>query len=456
MITIPAGPSLQDLVAELDSGRVGPVELAKQALEAAKRSSGVFISLAETEALEQAEAAARRRLEGRPLSRLDGIPIAVKDLMDVSGLRTTAGSSVLVDVAPAKTDAAVVARLKAAGLVVIGKTNLSQFAFSELGINPFFGTPRPARPGSPRLPGGSSSGSAIAVEHGIVAAALATDTAGSIRVPAAWNGLVGFKASAARYEMSGVHPLAPSFDSLGTITRSVEDCAVMDSVMCGRPARTRACADLAGEAFVLEAEVLASPALAEPARAAVLVSVEKLVAAGARVSIVSLPALTAARGAIREFGWLGAAEAWDTLRLHVEGPRADRIDPRIRERLLKAADIPADAQGRLRALRQRLAARLPEELAGATLLSPTTLHGAPPIAGIQDGPARFAAANLAALAVTMPLSFLDMPGLALPAGADEEGQPLSLLLSRPSGEDDRLLAIGAATYATLGRTGMSR
>lgn len=208
-------PSIASLSARLQSGDLDPVTLAKQTLEtiAGYRDKAVFTTLLEGRAMAEAEAAALRLRNGLSTGLLDGVPIAWKDLCDIEGIATTAGSVVLPET-PASSDAAVVKQLAKAGMVSIGKTNLSEFAFSGLGINPHHGTPHnPCSRDEPRLPGGSSSGSAVAVAAGLVPVAIGTDTGGSIRIPAAFNGIVGYKATRGRYAMDGVFPLARSLDS---------------------------------------------------------------------------------------------------------------------------------------------------------------------------------------------------------------------------------------------------
>jgi aspartyl-tRNA(Asn)/glutamyl-tRNA(Gln) amidotransferase subunit A len=219
---------------KLHDGSIEAVELVSTAIRKSRAARGVFISFVEW-AHDAAVKSAQRRRSGAPLSRLDGIPFAVKDMIDVAGSRTTAGSITRIDSPPASRNAAVITAMRAMGMIPVGKTNLSEFAFSGLGLNPHFGTPTADfHAAAPRAPGGSSSGSAIAVQRGLVTAAIGTDTAGSIRVPAAFNGLVGFRASTGRYDMDGVHPLAVTLDSLGPIARTVEDCVLVDGAMRGR------------------------------------------------------------------------------------------------------------------------------------------------------------------------------------------------------------------------------
>ena len=188
---------------------------------------------------------------------LDGIPIAWKDLFDIEGMATTAGSVVLADAAEGRQDAAVVTALKSAGMVAIGRTNMSEFAFSGLGINPHYGTPEnPHSTDVPRIPGGSSSGAGVAVAAGLVPVAMGTDTGGSVRIPAAFNGIVGYKATRGRYAMEGVFPLAKSLDSLGPLCRTVQDAVWIDAAMRGLTASDVAQASARGLSIVVPGKVV--------------------------------------------------------------------------------------------------------------------------------------------------------------------------------------------------------
>src|SRR5215217_1971059 len=179
-----------------------------------------------------ADAADARAKSGNSLGPLDGVIVSIKDLFDVAGEPTRAGSRILADAPPAKTDAPVVRRLRAAGAIIVAKTNMSEFAFTIVGMNPHYGTP-----GNPadrtRVPGGSSSGAGVAAVDGMCEIAIGSDTGGSVRVPAALCGIVGFKPSQWRVPTEGAFPLSYSLDSIGPLARSVEDCAKADAVMAG-------------------------------------------------------------------------------------------------------------------------------------------------------------------------------------------------------------------------------
>lgn len=439
---MPTPTTMSEIARRLDDASLDAFELVRTTVTRAHASRGVFISFIEG-ALEQAREAARRRSRGAPLGRLDGIPFAVKDMIDVAGSKTSAGSLTRIDAPPASRDAAVIAAMRAAGMIPIGKTNLSEFAFSGLGLNPHFGTPSAdfgAHDRAPRVPGGSSSGSAIAVQRGLVPAAIGTDTAGSVRVPAAFNALVGFRASTRRYDMGGVHPLAVTLDTLGPIARTVEDCVLLDGAMQGRSDICLQALPLDQVRFVVDSSVLEDPALEPDVARNLRRVVARLQQCGARVQERPVEAFASTRGLIATQGWLGAVEAWTLLRDVVEGPCGDQLDRRVRNRLLAAKAIDRRVEDFIRARRVELMLNLLHELGDdAVLITPTVKHVAPELAPLEADDHVFAAANLETLSLTMPGSFLDMPGVAMPSGVDRQGLPTSVLFSVPQGHDDRLL-----------------
>ncbi|MEO7501834.1 MAG: amidase family protein, partial [Gemmatimonadaceae bacterium] len=225
--------TLSELAHRLSTGEVTSRQLVEEALAAIKDPRGegsrVFLAVHESEALAAADRADAQQRNGMRGGLLSGIPISIKDLFDEAGVVTLGASKVLVGAAPAQRDSTVVQRLKKAGAIIIGRTNLTEFAYSGLGINPHYGTPKNTfdRPAG-RIPGGSTSGGAISVTDGMAAAAIGTDTGGSVRIPAALNGLVGFKPTARRIPRDGVFPLSPSLDSVGPIAKSVDDCLLLD------------------------------------------------------------------------------------------------------------------------------------------------------------------------------------------------------------------------------------
>ncbi|UZE88706.1 amidase [Pseudomonas viciae] len=433
------------------SGRSDPVQALEKVLAKTADVDDVFISLCSARALREAHASAARWKAGQPASALDGVPIAWKDLFDVAGSPTTAGAAVRRDISPALLDANVVGLLARAGMVSVGKTNLSEFAYSGLGLNPHFGTPRnPVGLDQPRIPGGSSSGSAVAVAAGIVPIAMGTDTAGSIRIPAAFNGLIGFRSSCRRYSREGVFPLAHTLDSVGPLTRSVRDALSIDDILLGRAKPTSLVPrDLSGQRFWLDQAVIEDERIEPAVRDNLLRCVSVLKNHGALIDLRPSPAFQAALGLIEQQGWLGAPEAFALHQSLLDSDAAARLDPRVRRRLEAARAFPASQLVNLYGARKRLQQQITDELDGAFLITPSVAHVAPPLAPLEADDELFMQTNLATLRLTMPGSLLDMPGVSLPSGCDALGLPTGMLISAPPGEDSRLLRAALAVEAAL-------
>src|SRR5215207_7939632 len=230
--------TLDGLASELRDGKTSSRKLVEQALakisDRAGEGARAFIKVDAEGALAAADYQDRLRRQNRQPSPFAGIPISVKDLFDLAGEVTTAGSKVLKDAAPSLVDAPAIAALNSAGMVVLGRTNMTEFAYSGVGLNPHYGTPRSAfdrKTG--RIPGGSSSGAAVAVADGLCALSIGTDTGGSCRIPAAYNGIVGYKPSKGRVSTHGAYPLSSSLDSVGPLGNSVACCAAADALMAG-------------------------------------------------------------------------------------------------------------------------------------------------------------------------------------------------------------------------------
>ncbi|MCD5984678.1 amidase [Pseudomonas sp. CDFA 610] len=439
------------LAEDFAKGRNNPVQALEQTLHRAGQVDHAFISMSEERARREAEASAARWKQGQPLGPFDGVPLAWKDLFDVAGSVTTAGSATRRQVSAACLDAPSVGLLARSGMVSVGKTNLSEFAYSGLGLNPHFGTPvNPLGDDSPRIPGGSSSGSGVAVAAGIVPIAMGTDTAGSIRIPAAFNGLVGFRSTSRRYSRDGVFPLAITLDSVGPLTRSVRDVLVIDDLLCARSKPTsHVPRSLAGQQFIVDQTVLDDTRVEPAVRDNLLRAVEALRVAGALVEMRPCEAFQATLHLIQYSGWLGAAEAFALHQPLLDSDAAVDLDPRVRMRLEAARHMPASLLINLYAARERLQERLTLELDGALLITPSVAHVAPPLAPLLADNELFIKTNLATLRLTMPGSLLNMPGVSLPSGFDACGLPTGLLLSAPAGEDARLLRAALAVEALL-------
>src|SRR5215471_15884209 len=233
-------PTLAALADDLETGRTSARKLVEECIariaDPAGEGQRTFIHVDKDAALEAADAMDRLRRAHAAPSRFAGIPVSIKDLFDIKGQVTRAGSRALEDSAPAAADAPVVARLRRAGFVAIGRTNMTEFAYSGIGINPHYGTPKGAwNRSAGHVPGGSSSGAAVSVVDGMAHGALGTDTGGSCRIPAAFNGIVGFKPTQRRIPLDGGVPLSFSLDSYGPLARSVNCCAILDAVLANEP-----------------------------------------------------------------------------------------------------------------------------------------------------------------------------------------------------------------------------
>jgi aspartyl-tRNA(Asn)/glutamyl-tRNA(Gln) amidotransferase subunit A len=391
-----------------------------------------------------ADAADARAATGVSLGPLDGAIVSIKDLFDVAGEPTRAGSKILAEeAAPATADAAIVRQLRAAGAVIVAKTNMTEFAFSGIGANPHFGTP-----GNPhdraRVPGGSSAGAPVAVADGMCEIAIGTDTGGSVRIPAALCGLVGFKPSRQRVPTEGAFPLSYTLDSIGPIARSVEDCAKADAVMAGEAYSPLDPAALTGLRFGV-AEGLPLDKLDGTVAAAFKAAIGRLDGAGARVSRETLP-LFDDMVAVNAKGGISPPEACAVHRDRMKR-RAGDIDPNVRARIERGCAVSAANYVEMVRDRAKLVRAMDARLAMLdVLVMPTTPIVAPTIAEVAD-PQVFAARNAALLRNTNIVNFFDLCAITLPVAA---ALPVGLMLIGRNGDDRRLLRLAAATAQLVG------
>ncbi|HEX4112061.1 MAG TPA: amidase [Stellaceae bacterium] len=419
-----------------------PVKVAEETLAriAACEDRAIFTCITRDRALTEARAAARRIAAREPHGPLDGMPIAWKDLFDLQGLPTTAGSAVLAEAPRAARDAAVVENLAKAGMVTVGRTNMTEFAYSGLGLNSHFGTPRNPHGTEPRVPGGSSSGSAVAVARGLVPIAIGTDTGGSVRLPAAVNGVVGFKASTGRYAMTGVFPLSPTLDSLGVFSRTVEAAALVDAGMRGVTPASPTPRPLNGVRLLVPTNIVLDDC--EPAVLANFeAAIDRLARAGAVIERGALPAFDEIMRLGDKRGAILAAEAYAIHQARLDSDQAARMDRRVVTRLRLGARIGLADYLAVTFARRQLIAETAARLAGCFVAFPTTPIVAPAIAPLERDEERFFAANARILRNTSLGNFLDWCGVSLPTGSDEAGMPTSLLFSATAGQDEGLLSL---------------
>ena len=444
--------SAAELGRRLVAGGLDAVRLVESFLERieAYPDKTVFLTLTAERARREAEASAARHRAGRPFGPLDGVPTVWKDIIDVADTVTTAGSDLFRDNPPAAADAPVVAAAAAAGMVSLGKVTLPEFAFSGLGQNPHFGTPRNPRDPT-RMTGGSSSGSAVAIAAGLAPCALGTDTGGSIRIPAAMCGVVGFKTTEGRIDKTGVVPLSHTFDTLGPLARTVEDCMLLDAVFrraSPAPVEAAAIAEVSVLAPPIESIVLAN---AEDAIVANFeAALDALARGGARIERRRFDMFEAVHALTLEYGTILAAESYYNHKDRVDGPDAARIDRRVMVRIRRGIEMSAYDLVVIEAERERLIAGFEGAAAGGALVAiPTTLITAPETAPIEADDDLFHETNLRALHNTMIGNFLRTCGLALPSGRDRDGLPTSILFMAPGGRDEALLRAGLAIHPML-------
>lgn len=385
-----------------------------------------------------ADASDARAARGRSLGSLDGVVVSIKDLFDVAGEPTRAGSKILAEeAAPAASDALIVQRLRQAGTVIVAKTNMTEFAFSGIGANPHFGTPgNPCDRG--RVPGGSSAGAPVAVADGMCDIAIGTDTGGSVRIPAALCGLVGFKPSRQRVPTEGAFPLSKTLDSIGPIARNVADCAKADAIMAGEEFTPLGTSALAGVRFGLP-EGLLLERLDDIVAPAFAAAVARLDAGGVRLSHEKLPLLDD-WVAVNERGGVIPPEACAVHRDRLRRRAAD-IDPNVRVRIERGCAVSEADLAEILRERRRLVAAMDARVNGLdALVIPTTAIVAPTIAEVDDAKV-FAVRNAAVLRNTSMVNFFDLCAISLPLSAS---LPVGLMLVARNGQDRRLLRIADA------------
>lgn len=396
-------------------------------------------------ARDAAAAADARAARGVSLGPLDGVIVSIKDLFDVAGEPTRAGSKILAEeAAPAVADAAIVRRLRAAGAVIVAKTNMTEFAFSGIGANPHFGTPGNPRDRT-RVPGGSSAGAPVAVADGMCEISIGTDTGGSVRIPAAFCGLVGFKPSRQRVPTEGAFPLSFTLDSVGPISRTTNDCAKADAILAAEDFAPLEPATLAGLRFGI-AQGLPLDKLDDIVGPAFAAAVERLSEAGMRFTQETLPLLDG-MAEINAKGGISPPEAcsihFDRLRR-----RAADLDPNVRVRIERGCVVSAADYVDMLHRRADLVGAMDARLAGLdVLVMPTTPIVAPTIAEVAD-PNVFTARNVMALRNASIVNFFDLCAISLPL---EAKLPVGLMLIARNGHDRRLLSIAAAVEALLAR-----
>jgi aspartyl-tRNA(Asn)/glutamyl-tRNA(Gln) amidotransferase subunit A len=434
----------------LRNGQLQAADLLQQNLAAARapHCDKAFIRLFPDSAQACAAASDLQARAGTPRLALGGLAVSIKDLFDVAGAPTTAASRSLSDALAARTDSAAVARLRRAGAALIGQTNMSEFAFSGVGLNPHHGTP--ANPATlaldpvARIPGGSTSGGATSVAADAAWAALGSDTGGSIRIPAALQGLVGFKNTARLTPAEGSIPLSTSLDTVCAVTRSVRDAVLLHEILADRAVALRL-RPLSASVFGVPRALLAD--MDAPVARAFERSLGRLSQAGAQIVELDLPPL-AEMAALYAQGGLAAAEswAWHRQRLAVRG---EQYDPRVAVRIRRGEAIAAADYIDLLQARRAWIARMEAALQGFdAMLSPTVPVVAPAIAPLLASDEAFFATNTLLLRNTSVANMLDGCALSLPCQAADE-LPVGLMLWSTALRDDALLSLALQVETAL-------
>jgi aspartyl-tRNA(Asn)/glutamyl-tRNA(Gln) amidotransferase subunit A len=393
------------------------------------------------EARAAADAADARARYGHLLGPLDGRIVSIKDLFDVAGEPTTGGAKVYADAPPAKADAPVVQRLRAAGAVIVGKTNMTEFAFSGIGMNPHYGTP-----GNPadrsRVPGGSSSGAAVALADDMCEISIGSDTGGSVRVPAAFCGVTGFKPTQDRVPRTGAMALSLTLDSVGPLTRSVADAAATDAILTGETPAKLVPREPSGLRFAFARGRLLS-GLDRAVEAAFDRAVSLLGRAGARLVDINIEPLLDDLDRIHAIGSISAVEAAYVHR-DVLANRAKEIDQRVVRRIQAGSNVSGADYVRMIELRRAAVEEAAEQFAPYdAIILPTTAMVAPVVEELAGDDELFARVNLQVLRNTTAFNLLDCCGLSLPIG-DAGPLPVGFMMMGARGSDANVLAAAAA------------
>jgi aspartyl-tRNA(Asn)/glutamyl-tRNA(Gln) amidotransferase subunit A len=442
--------TLSALADDLDSGRTSARKLVEECIariaDPAGEGQRTFIHVDRDAALEAADAMDRLRKAHAAPSRFAGIPVSIKDLFDIKGQVTRAGSRALEDSAPATADALVVARLRRAGFIVIGRTNMTEFAYSGIGINPHYGTPKSAwQRGAGHVPGGSSSGAAVSIADRMAYGALGTDTGGSCRIPAAYNGITGYKPTQRRVPLDGGVPLSFTLDSFGPLANSTQCCATLDAVLADEPLPAITPRPVKGMRLAVPMTV-ALDDLDEAVAKTFERALATLSRAGALIEHIEVPEFLDV-GLMNSRGGFAAAEsyAWHRYLLTSKG---DVYDRRVAVRILRGEQISAADYIDLLNARRSLIARINVRLAPYdALVMPTTANTPPRIADLADDKA-FTVQNLRSLRNCTLINMIDGCAISLPAHREGE-VPVGLMLASSGGSDRRIFELAAAMEGAI-------
>jgi aspartyl-tRNA(Asn)/glutamyl-tRNA(Gln) amidotransferase subunit A len=443
-------PTLATLADDLANGRSSARKLVEECLariaDPAGEGQRTFIHVDKEAALEAADAMDRLRKANAAPSPFAGIPVSIKDLFDIKGQVTRAGSRALEDSAPAESDAPVVARLRRAGFIVIGRTNMTEFAYSGIGINPHFGTPKGTWNRSEgHVPGGSSSGAAVSVADRMAYGALGTDTGGSCRIPAAYNGIVGFKPTQRRVPLDGGVPLSSTLDSFGPLANTVGCCAILDAVLANEAVTPLQPRPIRGMRLAVPTTVTLDD-LDDAVAKTFERALQSLSRAGALIEHIEMPEFLDV-AVMNAKGGFAAAEsfAWHRFLITSKG---DVYDPRVSLRILRGEALSAaDYIDLLKARRSLITRSATRTAPYDALVMPTTANTPPRIADLADDKT-FTTQNLRSLRNCTLINMIDGCAISLPAHREGE-VPVGLMLAVAGGSDRRVFELAAGMEGTI-------
>jgi aspartyl-tRNA(Asn)/glutamyl-tRNA(Gln) amidotransferase subunit A len=443
-------PTLTSLAADLENGRTNARKLVDECLDKIADKAGegarAFVHVDVEAAIEAAKAMDRLREVRAAPSPFAGIPISIKDLFDIKGQVTRAGSRALDDSPPAEADAPVVSRLRRAGFILIGRTNMPEFAYSGIGINPHYGTPKSVwQRNVGHVPGGSSSGAAVSVADGMAYGALGSDTGGSCRIPAAYNGIVGFKPTQRRIPREGGIPLSFTLDSFGPLARTVECCAVLDAILADEPVRPLHPRPVKGMRLAVPTTIALDDLDDHVARTFER-TLEKLSHLGALIERIEVPEFLDV-GIMNGKGGFAAAESYAWHRYLIES-HGDVYDPRVSSRILRGQSITAADYIDILEARKSFIARADARLAPYDAVAMPTCAITPPrISDLADDKA-FTKANLLSLRNCTLINMMDGCSISLPCHRADEA-PVGFMLSAAGGSDRRVFELAAGVETAI-------
>ncbi|HEV7317621.1 MAG TPA: amidase [Ensifer sp.] len=414
-------------------------------LDARRDRERAYVKLYTESARAEADAADRRRQGGATLGPLDGKVVSIKDLFDVAGEPTLAGSIIRRNAPPATKDALVVKRLRDAGAVILGKTHMTEFAFTAVGLNPHYPVPGNATDEN-LIPGGSSSGAGVSAVEDTCDIAIGSDTGGSIRIPAALNGIVGFKPTASRIPLDGAFPLSPSLDSVGPLARTVTDCMLADAVMAGDPMASVVARPIAGLRIGVPQGRLLNDLAPEIAKA-FADSLDRLARAGARIIDCRIDDLMERLWGATRIGSIAGLEA---SRIHADWLSDDAAlaDERVKGPLRRRLAVPDEAVAALLETRRALAVEMDERLSPYDLLAlPTTPIAAVPIASVETDANEYDRVEGLLLRNCQVANQFDLTAITLPMPG--QTRPAGLMLMGRNGADRMVMEAALSLEALL-------